>query len=291
MSDYEIITDASADMAAGVREKYGIKVIPMLYLQNGEEKIADGTESEEDKAAFYEAERQGAEVKSTQINPATYEEKFEPYLKEGKDILYFCLSGGLSQTYASSVAAAEQLKKAYPERKIVCVDSLSATVGLGLLTERAAKNRADGMTIEENAADAENAKQNICHWFTVNDLDFLKRGGRVPASLAALGKVLHIKPLLRIGEDGKLVSIGKKIGLKFALNELVSLYSAHSEKAEGEEIRIVHCDCPQFAETMEKAILKINPTAKIEICEMTPIIGIHVGYDVVGVVHYGKRGI
>ena len=84
MSDYEIITDASADMAAGAREKYGIKVIPMLYLQNGEEKIADGTESEEYRAAFYEAERQGAEVKSTQINPATYEEKFEPYLKEGK---------------------------------------------------------------------------------------------------------------------------------------------------------------------------------------------------------------
>ena len=164
MSDYEIITDASADMAAGAREKYGIKVIPMLYLQNGEEKIADGTESEEDRAAFYEAERQGAEVKSTQINPATYEEKFEPYLKEGKDILYFCLSSGLSQTYASSVAAAEQLKKAYPERKIVCVDSLAASAGLGLLTERAAKNRADGMTIEENAADAENAKQNICHW-------------------------------------------------------------------------------------------------------------------------------
>ena len=183
------------------------------------------------------------------------------------------------------------MKKAYPERKIVCVDSLAASAGLGLLTERAAKNRADGMTIEENAADAENAKQNICHWFTVNDLDFLKRGGRVPASLAALGKVLHIKPLLRIGEDGKLVSIGKKIGLKFALNELVSLYSAHSEKAEGEEIRIVHCDCPQFASMVEKAILKINPTAKISAQEITQIIGIHVGYDVVGIVHYGKRGI
>ena len=102
---------------------------------------------------------------------------------------------------------------------------------------------------------------------------------------------MHIKPLLRIGEDGKLVSIGKKIGLKFALNELVSLYSAHSEKAEGEEIRIVHCDCPQFAATVEKAILKINPTAKISAQEITQIIGVHVGYDVVGVVHYGKRGI
>ncbi len=289
MNEYEIITDASADMAAGAGEKYGVKVIPMRYLLQNEEKICRGMESDEEKQAFYAAERRGEDVKSTQINPAAYEEFFEPYLKAGKDVLYLCLSGGLSQTFASSAAAAETLKKAYPERKIVCVDSLAATVGLGLLAEHAAKNRERGLSIEENAADVESAKKRVCHWFTVNDLDFLKRGGRVPASLAALGKILHIKPILRIGEDGKLVSIGKKIGLKFALNELVSLYSAHSEKAAGEEIRIVHCDCRQFAETVEKAILKINPAAKIEICEMSPIIGIHVGYDVVGVVHFGKR--
>lgn len=289
MNDYEIFTDASADMAAGAAEKYGVRVIPMRYTLQNEEKIWHGTENDAEKQAFYQAERRGEEVKSTQINPATYEEVFEPYLKAGKDILYLCLSGGLSQTYSSSVAAAEALKKAYPERKIVCVDSLSATVGLGLLAEHAAKNRERGLSIEENAADAESVKGSVCHWFTVNDLDFLKRGGRVPASLAALGKILHIKPILRIGEDGKLLSIGKKIGLKFALNELVSLYSAHSEKAANEEIRIVHCDCPQFAEMVEKAILKINPAAKIEICEMSPIIGIHVGYDVVGVVNIGKR--
>lgn len=289
MNEYEIITDASADIAAGAREKYKIQVIPMLYRMNGEDKISDGAESDEERQAFYEAERRGEEVKSTQINPAAYEEKFEPYLKSGKDILYLCLSGGLSQTYASSVAAAEALKKSYPERKIACIDSLAATAGLGLLAERAAKNRERGLTLEENAAEIESAKKSVCHWFTVNDLDFLKRGGRVPASLAALGKILHIKPVLRIGEDGKLVSIGKKIGLKSALNELVSLYSAHSEKAAGEEMRIVHCDCRLFAETVETAILKINPSAKTEICAMSPIIGVHVGYDVVGVVHFGKR--
>lgn len=131
MNDYEIFTDASADMAAGAAEKYGVRVIPMRYTLQNEEKIWHGTENDAEKQAFYQAERRGEEVKSTQINPATYEEVFEPYLKAGKDILYLCLSGGLSQTYSSSLAAAEALKKAYPERKIVCVDSLSATVGPG----------------------------------------------------------------------------------------------------------------------------------------------------------------
>ena len=160
---------------------------------------------------------------------------------------------------------------------------------MGLLSELAARNRENGLSLEENAANIEEAKLNLCHWFTVNDLGFLKRGGRIPASLAAIGKMLHIKPILRIGEDGKLGAIGKKIGLKFAFNELASLYSTHSAKKEGEEIRIVHCDCPVFAESVKKSVLKINPKVNVVIQMMSPIIGIHVGYDVVGVVHFGKR--
>ncbi|MDD6995871.1 MAG: DegV family protein [Candidatus Borkfalkiaceae bacterium] len=287
--DYEIVTDASADISDAAIQKYSIKFIPMRYTFGDEEKVWSGTGSEEEKHRFYLAERNGAVVKSTQINPESYREFFEPYAKEGKSVLYLCLSGGLSQTFASAVSAAKELAEVYPQSKIICIDSLSATVGLGLLTELAAKNRESGMSPEENAAKIENVKLNLCHWFTVDDLGFLKRGGRIPASLAAIGKMLHIKPIMRIGEDGKLGAIGKKIGLKFAFNELASLYSSHSSKGENEDIRIVHCDCPAFAESVKKAVLKINPSANIEIQTMSPIIGIHVGYDVVGVVHFGTR--
>ena len=289
MNDYRIITDASADIAYETIQKYSIGFIPMSYTIGEEEKVWKGTESDEEKRLFYLAERNGVSVKSTQINPENYRDVFEPYAKEGRSVLYLCLSGGLSQTFTSAVTAAKELEKEYPQSKIVCIDTLSATVGIGLLAEFAAKNRENGMSLEENAAKTEEAKLSLCHWFTVDDLGFLKRGGRIPASLAAIGKMLHIKPIMRIGEDGKLGAIGKKIGLKFALNELAALYSSHSSKAEGEEIRIVHCDCPSFAESVKKSVLKLNPTANVQIQMMSPVIGIHVGYDVVGLVHFGKR--
>ena len=289
MNDYQIITDASADIPYETIQKYSVGFIPMRYTIGEEEKVWTGLESEEEKHRFYLAERGGVSVKSTQINPENYREFFERYAKDGKSVLYLCLSGGLSQTFASAVAAAKELSEIYPQSKIICIDSLSATVGLGLLTELAAKNRENGLSLEENAAKIEEAKLTVCHWFTVDDLGFLKRGGRIPASLAAIGKMLHIKPIMRIGEDGKLGAIGKKIGLKFALNELASLYSSHSSTIEDEEIRIVHCDCPAFAESVKKSVLKANPKANVQIQMMSPIIGIHVGYDVVGVVHFGKR--
>lgn len=289
MNDYEILADASADLDPSLISTGEIGIIPMRYMQGDEEKTCYGTETDEEKRAFYQAERRGEAVKSTQINPETYREIFEPKAKEGRNILYISLSGGLSQTYASSVLAAKELCEKYPQTKIVCVDSVAATVGMGLLAELAAENKRNGMTLEENVAVLEREKYNVCHWFTVNDLDFLKKGGRIPPSLATIGKMLHIKPIMRIDEDGKLGSFNKKIGLKFALNELIRLYDTHSEKKDGEKIRIVHCDCLAFAETVEKAILKINSTAKIEKVLMSPIIGIHVGYDVLGVVHFGNR--
>lgn len=289
MENYDILADASADIDPAFIQSGEISIIPMRYMLGDEEKVCLGTESDTEKQKFYQAERQGLSVKSTQINPETYREIFEPLSAQGKNILYISLSGGLSQTYSSAVSAAKELNEKYPKSKIICIDSVAATVGMGILVERAAENKRNGMSLTENAANLEKEKYNICHWFTVNDLDFLKKGGRVPASLATLGKMLHIKPILRIDEEGKLGSFNKKIGLKFALNELIHLYNTHSQKEPGEKIRIVHCDCLAFAETVEKAILKLNPTAKITKMMMSPIIGIHVGYDVVGVVHFGNR--
>lgn len=291
MNDYEIYTDASADIEKTLLQSGEIRIIPMKYDLGDEEKTCYGTESDEEKTAFYQAERNGVAVKSTQINPASYREIFEPIVKEGKDVLYLCLSGGLSQTYASSMLAAKELMEEYPNRTVTCVDSVAATVGLGLLAEYAAENKKNGLTLKENAADLEARKSGICHWFTVDDLGFLKRGGRIPPTLATLGKMLHIKPIMRIDEKGKLGSFNKKIGLKFALNELVRLYDSHSDKADGEKIKIVHCDCPEFAETVKNAVLKINPSAQISVHLMSPVIGVHVGYDVVGIVHYGNRAV
>lgn len=291
MYSYEILTDAAADVPSESIDRYSIRIIPMSYLLGDEEKICHGRETDEEKTAFYRAEREGASVKSTQINPERYREIFEPYAKEGKNVLYVCLSGGLSQTYASSVTAAQSLKEQYPDVSIVCIDSKSASVGMGLLTEIAAKNRENGLSLSDNAADLENKKLQICHWFTVDDLEFLKRGGRVPAGLAAIGKLLRIKPIMRIAEDGTLGSFAKKMGLKPALNELTNLYSTHTTGGENEEIRIVHCDCPQIADTVEQTLQSLNPSARIIKQQMSPIIGVHVGYDVICVVHLGKRSV
>lgn len=179
MSEYVIITDTSADIPASVLDKGQIHLIPMVYQLNGEEHPHKDPGSWDSKA-FYDQLRNGGTGSTSQISPAVYTDYFEPFLKEGKDILYISLSGGLTSTWQSSHLAATDLMEEYPERKISCVDSLAATGGQGILVILAAQNQEKGMSLEENTAWLEENRLHICHWFTVDDLISLREAAVFP---------------------------------------------------------------------------------------------------------------
>lgn len=288
MSEYVIITDTSADIPASILEKGQIGIIPMVYQLNGEE-CPHKDPGNWDSKAFYDKLRAGGTGSTSQIPPVTYTEYFEPYLKERKDILYISLSGGLTSTWQSSRLAATELMEKYPERKISCVDSLAATGGQGILVILAAENQEKGMTLEENTSWLEENRLHICHWFTVDDLDFLKRGGRISPTIAWIGGKLKIKPILRIAEDGTLAIPEKVRGSKVALNTIVSKYISSGLNEEHPYVFLCHGDAADQAKKAKEQILAAVPGAQVTILPMSPIIGIHCGPGVQAVIYFGNN--
>ena len=203
MYDYIICMDASGDIIKEAASKNGIEFVPMEYSLGDEMRTSRGCESEELLKKFYDGQRNGDMTKTSQISPYMYEEYFRQFLKNGKSILYFCLSSGLSSTYQSSILAAENLKEEYPDVEVLPVDTLAATGGIGLLVEKAIENRTSGMDIHENFESVKALVPYLRHFFMVQDLMYLKRGGRVSAATAIVGSALNIKPILKIDENGK----------------------------------------------------------------------------------------
>ena len=242
-----------------------------------------------DSKAFYDRLRDGGTGSTSQIPPATYTDYFLPFLKEGKDILYISLSGGLTSTWQSSHLAATELMEEYPERKISCVDSLAATGGQGILVILAARNQENGMSLEENTAWLEENRLHICHWFTVDDLDFLKRGGRISPTVAWIGGKLKIKPILRIAEDGTLAIPEKVRGSKVALNNICSKFISSGLSEEYPYVVICHGDALEQAEKAKAQIVEAVPQAQVVIMPMSPIIGIHTGPGVQAVIYFGNN--
>ncbi len=289
MEKYLIYADVSADIVEEAVDQYDIKFVPMQYIHDGEEKTCHSPESEEAMKAFYDSQRKGSTTHSSQISPQNYIDIFAPVMAEGNSILYLCLSSGLSGTFENSLKAMEELNEKYAPAKIICVDSLSATVGMGLLLESCGDNRANGMSLEDNAKWLEDNRLKVCHQFMVDDLMFLKRGGRIPASTAVVGKLFNIKPILYIDGEGKLINSAKKQGVKNTLNYLVAQYKDKSFGGKGERVLIVHTDDEEKANYLEEKVKAINPTARVSKMMMGPIIGCHVGPSMCAVVFYGNR--
>ena len=206
---YVFMTDSSCDMSVKQVEEAGVKVLPMefqiddKYYQHYPDCRMMSLEE------FYTAMKNGAMPKTTQINYMSFKNYFEPYLKAGKDVLYTSIASGLSGTYDTCMIAVKELEEEYPQRKIVVVDSRCDSAGLGLLVYLAGREYKKGVTIEELEQFLVETRDNIAHWFVVDDLDQLKRGGRISAVSATFGKALQIKPLISCDETGKLVSVGK----------------------------------------------------------------------------------
>ncbi len=290
MNDYLIYTDASADIAPEIVSNYDIRFVAMNYTVGAEERLCASLETPEFLKSFYDAQRAGKETHTSQITPHFYVETFAPLLAAGQSVLYLSLSSGLTKTFDSVNLAAAELAEEYSRGKVVAVDSLCATGGMGLLLEAAAHNREAGLSIDENAAWLNEHRQDVVHWFMVDDLMYLKRGGRIPATTAVLGTALNIKPLLKIDGEGHLITLEKKRGYKLALKELSAKYAA-ARDAGHNRVYIVHGDCPDHADELEQLVLAVNPQAEITKMLLCPIIGAHTGPGMAAVIFFGNRSL
>ncbi|MFR2189098.1 MAG: DegV family protein [Blautia sp.] len=286
---YQLYTDATADFCPEMAAPYAqIRVIPM-ELTVGEEAHTYGPGGDLTVKAFYEELRNGKYASTSQINPAIYEEAFRKTLEEGKDILYLCFSSGLSSTYQSAQIAVRDLEEDFPERKIICIDTLCGSVGEGFLVREAARLQSGGYSME-NLADWVTAHRlDICHWFTVDMFDHLRHGGRVSAAAAAIGTVLQIKPMLHDSNDGKLELVEKPRGQKKAMALQLDYMKKGWNPAISPLVLIGHGDCPEKAELLKAMVQKEFPTAEIYTTPIGPIIGSHTGPGMLALIYWGTN--
>ena len=289
MSDFIILTDSSADLSAEMAQELDVQVIPLSFIMKGRTYRDFPDNREMDPHLFYEALRQGEEATTAAVNVGQYTEALEPLLQAGKDVLILAFSSGLSATYNSSRLAVEELREKHPERKLYTVDTLCAALGQGLLVWYAAKARERGGTIEEVRDWVEDRKLNLCHQFTVDDLHFLKRGGRISAATALVGSVLQVKPVLHVDNEGHLVNIGKVRGRQAALKALVDRMEATAIDSGSLTVFISHGDCLEDAQTVAGMVKKRFGVQNICINYVGPVIGAHSGPGTVALFYIGTN--
>ena len=286
---YQIITDATADLndelLTGLPE---VKIIPMHVQVNGKEYLF-GPGGNITNEEFYAYLRAGQFATTSQINPETYREHFEKILKQGKDVLYLCFSSGMSRTIQSAQMAIAELREEYPDRTILCLDTLCAAVGEGLFVMEAARKQAQGMDIHKLYSWLESHRMNLCHWVTVDTFEHLKHGGRVSATSAAMGTLLGIKPLIHVDENGKLVAMGKPRGKKKALEALLSNMEKGWMPEISRQVIIGHGDSLDVAIALRDMVAERFPEAEIYIAPIGPIIGAHAGPGVMTVFFWGNN--
>ena len=287
--EYVIMTDSSCDLPQELADQLGLEVLPLEVMADGKNyrNWLDGREI--GFKEFYKLAREGKELKTSAVNTAAFEEKMEKLLEEGKDILYIGFSAGLSTTYNSGEAAARELREKYHDRKIYTVDTLAASLGQGMIIYYAAKKKEAGATIEEVRDFVENEKLHMCHWFTVDDLNYLKRGGRISAATAAIGTMLSIKPVMHMDNEGHLVAVGKARGRKAALCQLLDTMGELGEGLEGQTTFICHSDCMDDAQYVASQMKERFGVAQVNINWIGPVIGAHTGPGTIGIFFWGRE--
>lgn len=288
MTDYTIFTDSACDMSPDILSEWGVKYRSLSFRFDGDEaQYIDGAVPAHE---FYDRMRQGDVIKTAAVNAQSFVDAFEAELKEGKDILYLGFSSGLSSTYAAGKLAAEQLKEEYPERKIIAIDTLSASAGFGLLLKLAVDKKAAGATIEENAQYVEDTKLHLCHWFTVDDLVYLKRGGRISPTLAFVGNVLGIKPVLHMDNEGHLINITKVRGRKTSIAALADkLGELAYDTSASSPVFVSHGDCPEDIELLDKMLREKYGRGIDLSTNVGTVIGAHSGPGTIALFFLGKE--
>lgn len=289
MRNYNIITDSTCDLPSTVIRELDVHVIPMEYILDEVSHFQDIEDEGEKTASFYGSLREGKVSSTSMINTVRFMDVFEPYLKVGQDILHISFSSALSGSYNASRMAAEELKELYPERKILVLDSIAASIGQGLLVYHAVLKKRQGLTHEELYVWLEENKKQICHWFTVEDLMHLKRGGRISALSANIGTALNIKPILSVNMEGKLVNLGKVMGRKKSLSELIIKMKTSIETPENQVVIIGHGDSLKDAEFLSSKLKNELHVKEVIMTQIGPIIGSHTGPGMIGLTFIGDR--
>ena len=285
MSTFEIFTDSSCDLNKEIIEQYNIKVMQLEVIIDDNAPVLN---CEVDIKEFYSKLRDGANAKTSAVTLGYFEEKMRESLDEGNDILYVGFSSGLSATYNNGVMVIEDLQKEYPDRKIYYIDTLCASVGQGLLVYYASILKEAGSSIEEIRNKVEDVKQRIHHEVTVDDLFFLKRGGRISSTTAIAGSVLKIKPIIVMDEEGHLQNVGKVRGRKSALKEL---YTKLKDKICVDELPYVfisHADCIEDANALVDMIKADYESVEVFVSDIGPVIGAHTGPGGLALCYLGK---
>ena len=286
MANYKIITDSASDLPGDLLQNLNVDKIPLTVLFQGETR-SDSVD--EGIKAFYDGLRAGEVATTSAVNPDGWASVIEPALQAGQDVLVLAFSSGLSTTYQSAVIAASELLETYTDRKIYVVDTLCASLGQGLLVWLACQKRDAGMELEALRDWVEENKLHLCHWFTVDDLMFLKRGGRVSATTALVGTMLQIKPVLHVDDEGHLINVAKARGRKASIDALAKKVAELGEGFDNETMFISHGDCAEDAEYLARILKEKHGAKHVHINHVGAVIGSHAGPGVLALFFLGKH--
>ena len=289
MQDYIIMTDSCCDLSDEMAKELELNVVPLTVHLEGKDypNYLDG--SAISNAEFYGAIRAGKVASTSAANVGQFQDAMRAVLDTGKDIVCVCFSSALSTTYQSAVIAAENVAPDFPERTIRVIDTLSASRGQGLLVYLAAQKKKEGLTLSQLGDWVEDNKLHVCHWFTVDDLNFLKRGGRVSAATALVGTMLSIKPVMHTDNEGRLTMVGKARGRKASLKALLDAIERLAIEPEKQTMFICHADCQEEAKQVAAEIQRRFGTTDIRIHYIGPVIGSHTGPNTMGLFFVGTE--
>lgn len=283
---YRMITDTCCDFPSEMYKELDLEVVPLSVLYKG---VNYNEYSEAWLKELFAGLRNGETTSTSAANPENWATVIEPVLQAGQDALVLAFSSGLSTTYQSAVIAAEELMEKYPERKINVVDTLCASLGQGLLVYYACRKRDEGLSLEELTAWCEENKLNLCHWFTVDDLMYLKRGGRVSAATALVGTMLKIKPVLHVDDEGHLINISKVRGRKASIEALATKMGETAIPGANDTVFICHGDCQEDADYLAQLVKEKYGVKEVFTYYVGAVIGSHSGPGTLALFYLGKN--
>ena len=284
---FVVFADGSANLPASKLE--GITLLPCTYTVEGVQREYLGDVDSFDDHAYYDQLKNGCKITTSLLNTHLFLAHFRSVLEQGQDAVYIAMSSGISGTYQAAVLAKQELEGEFPDRFVHIVDSRGCGFGNGLLAIRAAELSRMGTPVREAAALLDEEVPHMCQYFTVDDLNFLKRSGRVSGATAMIGTVLNIKPILYGTADGHIVSCGKVRGRKKAIEALVRMYAEKQVDAENRIVAISHGDCPEDARELAERVKAIAAPGELILVPHEPFSGAHVGPGMLALFFYGKE--